>query len=898
MSIVLRTLGTLSLHVGGVAVDSLPAQRLRCALLVHLAVSRETTREAAMAMLWPERDADRARHSLSQVLYELRQDLPEGWLDARGDLLRVTDAVQVDALLMEEEVEEGRLDAAVERYRGHFLEATYLADTPGFQTWVDGRRAHFARVHRDARRRLVERSLARSDLAAAVSAARGWADIDPLDDEAQHRLIELLARAGERSQAIARYDAYERLLAAEDLEPLDDTRELISRVRAGAAVGGVAPASGPPPAAVSDDDAPARPPVASTPPATSGPASTSLLGELKRRQVFRVALAYAMASFLLVQAAETIFPRMGLPDWTVNLVLALALLGFPLAVMLAWIFDITPEGVRRTPGGRSRGPSWAPLFALLGAGVLIVGFLTLRSNRAASAPVALDPHRVAVLPIEDLSPDAGGEQLAQQLTGQLIQHLDRVDPLTVLPLGSVRLYLNTELPPDSVARALNVGLLVTGSVAVTSDGVRSNLQVLDGETGTQIRPIQVQSRTRERLRLVDELSAAASDTIRIAIGRWIELRRRQEETDSERAAGLVELAEQAWQEADMYRAYGNVSGGRAAYEQLVRADSLLRAAQRADRDWRAPLLMRGWVAADQARLVEITTDPVDDSLYVERARGGLAPVEELLERNPDDPEALELRGALRYGMARRLMGDRRGREMMELAARDLERAQELDPWRARALQTLSEIYQLLGDLTRARHYARRALDADAFLEQADAVQYRLFNSALYNGEFDRALADCREGQRRFPENPRFLMCELILRAFAEVLPADVDSARALVKRERALRADREINERVPRQLLELAGVFERAGMADSARSSMAAARNAARGLPGVATEIKYYEAVLYLRMGEPDSAVAMLRVLLEGRPNVPEYLKRDPWLAPLQSHPEFRRLMGGLEGGG
>ncbi|UCC82650.1 MAG: hypothetical protein JSW46_17000, partial [Gemmatimonadota bacterium] len=82
----------------------------------------------------------------------------------------------------------------------------------------------------------------------------------------------------------------------------------------------------------------------------SGPASKlgSFLAELKRRKVYRVAVVYAVVAFVVWQAAEIAFPSLHLPDWTLTFVVAMALIGFPIALVLAWAYDITPHGVRRT----------------------------------------------------------------------------------------------------------------------------------------------------------------------------------------------------------------------------------------------------------------------------------------------------------------------------------------------------------------------------------------------------------------------------------------------------------------------------------------------------------------------------------------------------------------------
>ncbi len=104
----------------------------------------------------------------------------------------------------------------------------------------------------------------------------------------------------------------------------------------------------------------------------------SFLAELKRRHVVRVGLTYAAVAFAIVQGADLAFPRLGLPDWTITFVLALTLLGLPVALVLAWAYEITPDGVRRTegvvdPAAAAVGAKWlAPQTVVLVMGALVV----------------------------------------------------------------------------------------------------------------------------------------------------------------------------------------------------------------------------------------------------------------------------------------------------------------------------------------------------------------------------------------------------------------------------------------------------------------------------------------------------------------------------------------------
>ena len=231
MTIRLITLGGLRGSLDGAEIERLTSQELSAALLVYLSIERSATRDALMALLWPDQDAETAGHRLSQLLYSLRRMLGEDCLDGRGREVRAGASLEVDAREFEHAAEGGQPAEAVALYGGPFLNGVHLAGTTGFESWVDGRRARYGRLFRRVCKALVDKRSAAGDSAGAIAAARAWVAPDPLDDEAQHRLIEQLACAGERLEALKQYGRYEELLKADGLEALDETKELVRRTR-------------------------------------------------------------------------------------------------------------------------------------------------------------------------------------------------------------------------------------------------------------------------------------------------------------------------------------------------------------------------------------------------------------------------------------------------------------------------------------------------------------------------------------------------------------------------------------------------------------------------------------------------------------------------------------------
>ena len=288
--------------------------------------------------------------------------------------------------------------------------------------------------------------------------------------------------------------------------------------------------------------------------------------ELKRRQVFRVMALYGAASFAVIEAADVIFPRMSLPDWTVTLVVWLCLLGFPIVVVLAWAFERTPQGVRRTDDAETleiealvaepAGSRWsAGLLALAGTALLLAAvggwFTGRRTSRAEQEPsgreavlVAADaPPRtkVAVLPFTTVGSDEEDERLALGVHDDIITRLIRVPALAVINRNSVMVFHDSAVATSEVAAALDVGSLLMGSVNRSGDRLRVNVQLVDAASEES-----VWSETFDRTWSVDALldvQAEIAEAVALALASTL--------TDTERTS----LATAPTRNPDAYDAY-------------------------------------------------------------------------------------------------------------------------------------------------------------------------------------------------------------------------------------------------------------------------------------------------------------------------------------------------------
>jgi len=234
MGIRISTLGTTGVEKDGEILGSLPGKPVTFGLLVYLSLEGSVTRDKAASLFWPESDNERARANLSQTLYELKQELGEGWLRKQGNFLRTTDFLWVDTRAFEAHLDSGQHEEAVSLYKGPFLDGAFLAQTHPFEEWVEHRRGHFRRLYRDALEGYIRDCRKSGAQEKALATASSWVAMDPLCEAGQHYLIRLLAESGNRDEAIAQFQRYADLLKEElGLEPMEETRDLVKGIRSG-----------------------------------------------------------------------------------------------------------------------------------------------------------------------------------------------------------------------------------------------------------------------------------------------------------------------------------------------------------------------------------------------------------------------------------------------------------------------------------------------------------------------------------------------------------------------------------------------------------------------------------------------------------------------------------------
>lgn len=214
----------------------------------------------------------------------------------------------------------------------------------------------------------------------------------------------------------------------------------------------------------------------------------SLIQELKRRNVFRVALVYIVVSWLLMQIGDVMFPALLLPEWTPTLLIAFLILGFPLVVVFAWAFELTPDGVTRTSDVPEEQSITADTgrkinFMIIGVLALAVVFLLVKDYLRPDTPapteaVAID-HSIAVLPFKNQSANTeNAEFFAGGLHDELLTLLSHIGDLRVISRTTVE-RLGPELSITEIGEMLNVSTVLEGQVQRAGDRLRINVQLID-----------------------------------------------------------------------------------------------------------------------------------------------------------------------------------------------------------------------------------------------------------------------------------------------------------------------------------------------------------------------------------------------------------------------------------
>ena len=217
----------------------------------------------------------------------------------------------------------------------------------------------------------------------------------------------------------------------------------------------------------------------------------NIFTELKRRNVYKVAVAYAVVAWLLMQVASQIFPFFDIPNWVVRLVILLLVIGFPVALIIAWGFEVTSEGIKRTEtadvaGLRSRGVAWIYVVligAALSVGLFFFGRYTAPKITRSSESLAKS---IAVLPFENLSRDPDNAYFADGVQEEILTRLAKIADLKVISRTSTQRYQSKPGNLSEIAKQLGVANILEGSVQKAGDTVRVSVNLIQAASDSHL----------------------------------------------------------------------------------------------------------------------------------------------------------------------------------------------------------------------------------------------------------------------------------------------------------------------------------------------------------------------------------------------------------------------------
>jgi len=403
--------------------------------------------------------------------------------------------------------------------------------------------------------------------------------------------------------------------------------------------------------------------------------------EVQRRKVYRVAAAYIIAAGFIIQIGSAVFPAWELPNWAFRLVVVLLLIGFPIALILAWAYDVTPQGIQataRVPGAHRR----RNLILLVAAGAIIstaAGFFLL--PRASARKI---DKSVAVLPFQNLSDEKENVYFAEGIQNEILTKLAAVRDLKVISRTSTAKY---ESKPDNlktVAQDLGVSTIVEGTVQRAGDKVRVNVQLIDARTDTHLWAKSYDRDFKDVLAVESEVAAQIADALKANLSPSESHVLAAARTENTEAYDLFLRGQYAFHQAESSLAADAYDRADAFYRQaLARDPNFAEAAAELARN----RLSRHWFVSPLAP-------------------PGLEEVKSLIDRAlalaPNSPEAHFALGLFFYW----------GHRQYENALAEFNRTLELQPNNADARAFSAWVYRRRGEWERSLADSQRAEELD------------------------------------------------------------------------------------------------------------------------------------------------------------------------------------------
>jgi TolB-like protein/Tfp pilus assembly protein PilF len=482
--------------------------------------------------------------------------------------------------------------------------------------------------------------------------------------------------------------------------------------------------------------------------------SGTFFSELKRRNVYKVAITYAVVAWLLVQAASILLPTFEAPAWVMKAFVVFIAFGFVISVVISWAFEATPEGLKRTedvpPDVAAKLPSWSPrkfatfiiAVAVIAAGLLAFQLLRSKSPSTAgvSAPIAgeISSKSIAVLPFDNLSDDKANAYFAEGIQDEILTKLASIADLKVISRTSTAKYKSKPEDLKTVAQQLGVATVLEGAVQRAGDKVRVNAQLVDARTDTHLWAKSYDRDIKDVFAVESEVSEEIADALQARLSPKEANNLAAAPTKDAEAYDLFLKAENQENEAESAIKADLFDRAAALYQQALSRDPnfALAAARlvesRMTRHWFVRRLSDSELPAVKS-IAEQAVALAPDLAEAHIALGifyylghlqydeALSELQSALELQPGNTRALEFSGYVHR---------RQGRWKLSLS--ELTQAEDRDPRNGSLVANIGAAYCYLRMWTEAKRYGLRSLA----LEPHNVVGMRALVASYLNEDGD------------------------------------------------------------------------------------------------------------------------------------------------------------------
>ena len=582
----------------------------------------------------------------------------------------------------------------------------------------------------------------------------------------------------------------------------------------------------------------------------------SFFAELKRRNVYKVAVAYAIVGWLLIQVATQVFPFLEIPNWVVRLVIALVAIGFPIALVIAWAFELTPEGIKRTedvdallatavggaPVRRRKSYAWiyvVVIGAAISLGLFFLGRYT--AGTKAVSPNDASAKSIAVLPFANMSADKNDEYLSDGVSEELITALSKITGLNVKARTSSFAFKGKNEDIQKIGELLHVSHLLEGSVAKAGNKLRITAQLIQASDGNHLWSDTYDREMQDIFAVRSEVAKQVADTLKIRL----------------LGEDKKQLEKKPTENLEAYNLYrqGRFYADKLSEEGMKKALPFFQ--QAIEKDPRFALAYAGM--ADN---------------YVIAADAIIPPREAFSKAKEAALKAIDLDDSLAEAHASLGFVHYHYDWDWAAAEKEFKRALALNPQSAQSCTLYTHFLAGMGRYDEAQILGRRALEIDPLSVSAN---WFLGWGALYARRWDEAIRNFSEAAELDPDNPwvRWFLGRAYL--------FSGDQQRAIEEMEGAQR----LNPDEPLSIAFLGYAYAVAGRREDALKILQRLDEMEKGR-FVSTIARVY---VYAGLGDKDKAFEWLDKAYQERSDSLAWFRFDPEAKDLQSDPRFAALM-------